>query len=58
MDRFAEIFGKKRPISWKFSGQIWREIDRFCTNLTSVFNVFFNRDNHLLLIFNNKALEK
>ena len=38
---------KKRPISWEFSGQISLEIDQFCADLTSMFNVF-NRDNHLL----------
>ena len=38
---------KKRPISWEFSSQISLEIDQFCADLTSMFNVF-NRDNHLL----------
>ena len=33
--------GKKRPILWLFSRQISLEIDRFCTDQTSVFNVFF-----------------
>ena len=40
--------GKKRPILWLFSRQISLEIDRFCTDQTSVFNVFFNRGYHLL----------
>ena len=35
-------------ILWEFSGQILLRIDRFCDNLTSVFNVFLKRDNHSL----------
>ena len=32
--------GKKRPILWLFSRQILLEIDWFCADQTSVFNVF------------------
>ena len=32
--------GKKRLISWEFSGQILLEINRFCADLMSMFNVF------------------
>ena len=31
---------KRRQILWLFSGQILLEIDRFCSNQTSLFNVF------------------
>ena len=38
---FADkTISKKQLILWEFSGQILLEIDRFCTDLTSVFNVF------------------
>ena len=38
---FADkTIGKKQLISREFSGQILLEIDRFYTDLTSVFNVF------------------
>ena len=35
-----KAIGKKRPILWLFLKQISLEIDRFCTDQTSVFNVF------------------
>ena len=35
-----KTIGKKQLISREFYEQIWLEIDRFCTDLTSVFNVF------------------
>ena len=35
-----KTIGKKQLISREFSGQILLEIDRFYTDLTSVFNVF------------------
>ena len=44
----------KRRILWLFSGQIWQEIDRFCTDQTSVFNVFLTED--IISSFNNNTL--
>ena len=35
-----KAIGKKRPILWLFSRQISLEIDRFCADQTSLFNVF------------------
>ena len=35
-----KAIGKKRPILWLFSRQISVEIDRFCADQTSIFNVF------------------
>ena len=42
---------KKRRILWLFSGQISQEIDQFCTDQTSVFNVFLTED--IICSFNN-----
>ena len=62
---FAGIFGanldrkqsvKKRGILWLFSGQILLEIDRFCADQTSVFNVFLTEV--IICSFNNNTLQK
>ena len=48
----ANLAGKHSVKKWRilqlFSGQISLEIDRFCPDQTSVFNVFSNRGHHLL----------
>ena len=49
---WPEAIGKKRRILWLFSGQISQEIDRFCADQTSVFNVFLTED--IICSFNNK----
>ena len=46
---------KKWRILWLFSGQIWQEIDRFCADQTSVFNVFLTED-IINCSFNNNTL--
>ena len=43
-----ETISKKQPISLDFWGANLAKIDQFCIDMTSVVNVFFNRDNHLL----------
>ena len=62
---FAGIFGanlarkqsvKKGRILWLFSGQILLEIDRFCADQTSVFNVFLTEV--IICSFNNNTLQK
>ena len=62
---FAGIFGanlagklsvKKQQILWLFSGQISLEIDRFCADQTSVFNVFLTEV--IICSFNNNTLQK
>ena len=62
---FAGIFGanlarkqsvKKRWSLWLFSGQILLEIDRFCADQTSVFNVFLTEV--IICSFNNNTLQK
>ena len=71
-DRFTEKLANFAGISWKFLGltspkkigkkwpnfprQISLEINWFCTDLTSVFNVFLTEI--IICYFNNKALEK
>ena len=45
---------KKRQILLLFSGQVSQEIDRFCTDQTSVFNVFLTDD--IICSFNNNTL--
>ena len=47
---------KKRRILWLFSGQISLEIDRFCADQTSVFNVFLTEV--ITCSFNNNTLQK
>ena len=47
---------KKQWIWWLFSGQISREIDGFCTDQTSVFNVFLTEV--VICSFNNNTLQK
>ena len=47
---------KKRRILWLFSGQISLEIDRFCADQTSVFNVFLTEV--IICSFNNNTLQK
>ena len=44
----------KRRILWLFSGQISQEIDRFCADQTSIFNVFLIED--IICSFNNNTL--
>ena len=51
-----EAMGKKRPILLLFSRQISPEIDRFCTDQTSVFNVFLTEV--IICSFNNNTLKK
>ena len=46
-----KAIGKKRRILWLSSGQISQEIDRFCADQTSVFNVFLTED--IICSFNN-----
>ena len=62
---FAGIFGanlagkqsvKKQQILWLFSGQISLEIDWFCADQTSVFNVFLTEV--IICSFNNNMLQK
>ena len=48
--------GKKRPILWLFSRQISLEIDRFCADQTSLFNVFLTEV--IICSFNNNTLQK
>ena len=48
--------GKKRLILWLFSGQISLQIDQFCTDQTSIFNVFLREV--IICSFNNNTLEK
>ena len=45
---------KKRRILWLFSGQISLKIDQFCTDQTSVFNVFLTEV--VICCFNNNML--
>ena len=47
---------KKRPILWLFSRQISLEIDRFCADQTSLFNVFLTEV--IICSFNNNTLQK
>ena len=51
-----KAIGKKRPILWLFSRQISLEIDRFCADQTSVFNVFLTEV--IICSFNNNTLQK
>ena len=51
-----KAMGKKRPILLLFSRQISPEIDRFCTDQTSVFNVFLTEV--IICSFNNNTLKK
>ena len=51
-----KAMGKKRPILLLFSRQISLEIDRFCTDQTSVFNVFLTEV--IICSFNNNTLKK
>ena len=44
----------KQRILWLFSGQISQQIDRFCADQTSVFNVFLTED--ITCSFNNNTL--
>ena len=45
---------KKRRNLWLFSGQISQQIDRFCADQTSVFNVFLTEV--IICSFNNNTL--
>ena len=47
---------KKRLILWLFSTQISIEIDRFCADQTSVFNIFLTEV--IICSFNNNTLQK
>ena len=51
-----KAIGKKRPILWLFSRQILLEIDRFCADQTSLFNVFLTEV--IICSFNNNTLQK
>ena len=51
-----KAIGKKRPILWLFSRQISLEIDRFCADQTSLFNVFLTEV--IICSFNNNTLQK
>ena len=51
----GQTIGKKRRI-WLFSGQISLEIDRFCADQTSIFNVFLTEV--IICSFNNNTLQK
>ena len=62
---FAGIFGanftekqigKKWPMLWLFLGQISLEIDQFCADQTSIFDVFLTEV--IICTFNNKTLQK
>ena len=44
---------KKRPILWLFSRQISLEIDQFCADQTSVFNVFLTEI--IILLFQQRG---
>ena len=45
---------KKRPLLWEFPAQILLEIDQFCADQTSVFNVFLTEV--IICSFNNNTL--
>ena len=51
-----KAIGKKWPILWLFSRQILLEIDWFCTDQTSVFNVYLTEV--IICSFNNNTLQK
>ena len=51
-----KAIGKKRPILWLFSRQISLEIDRFCADQTSLFNVFLTQV--ISCSFNKNTLQK
>ena len=54
---FVEIFGTnftKKQISWEFFRQISLEMDRFCTDLISMFKCFLTEI--IICYFNDKAL--
>ena len=51
-----KAIGKKWPILWLFSRQILLEIDRFCADQTSVFNVFLTEV--IICSYNNNTLQK
>ena len=51
-----KAISKKRPILWLFSTQISLEIDRFCADQTSIFNVFLTEV--IICSFNNNMLQK
>ena len=51
-----KAISKKRWILWLFSGQISLEIDRFCADQTSIFNVFLTEV--IICSFNNNTLQK
>ena len=50
-----KAIGKKRPILWLFSGQISLEIDRFCADQTSIFNIFLRE--FIIYSFNNNTVK-
>ena len=50
-----KAIGKKWPILWLFSRQILLEIDWFCTDQTSVFNVYLTEV--IICSFNNNMLQ-
>ena len=63
---FVEIFRanfaekqsvKKRLILWEFSGQISLDIDQFCTDLMSMFNVFKQRQSFAILTTKHSRTE-
>ena len=51
-----KAISKKRPILWLFSRQISLESDRFCTDQTSIFNVFLTEV--IICSFNNNTPQK
>ena len=51
-----KAIGKKWPILWLFSRQILLEIDWFCADQTSVFNVYLTEV--IICSFNNNTLQK
>ena len=50
-----KAIGRKQPILWLFSRQISLEIDRFCADQTSIFNVFLTEV--IICSFNNNMLQ-
>ena len=51
-----KAIGKKQQILWLFSRQISLEIDQFCADQTSIFNVFLTEV--IICSFNNNTLQK
>ena len=37
----GKMVGKKQPISWKFSLQISPGSNKFCSDLTNIFNIVY-----------------